>query len=80
MISKVSTVGAPLLPAVCKFFTPFFTAVYIVERLVTIHVLNKQNLKFWDLKSVVYSFKSRAGYNGARTVDTKFPLHNQSEP
>ena len=35
-------VHAPLKPTVCKFFTVFFTAVYIVDRLVlqTIYVLN----------------------------------------
>ena len=36
---------------------PFFTAVYIVERLVlqTIHVLNKKILQFLSLKSAVYN-------------------------
>ena len=36
--------------------TPFFTAVYIVERLVlqTIYVLNKEILQFLGLKSAVY--------------------------
>ena len=38
-------------------FTPFFTAVYIVERLVfqTIYVLNKEILQFLGLKSAVYN-------------------------
>ena len=38
-------------------FTPFFTAVYIVEQLVlqTIYVLNKEILQFLGLKSVVYN-------------------------
>ena len=38
-------------------FTPFFTAAYIVERLVlqTIYVLNKKILQFLSLKSAVYS-------------------------
>ena len=37
--------------------TPFFTAVYIVERLVlqTIYVLNKKILSLLGLKSVVYN-------------------------
>ena len=38
-------------------FTLFFTAVYIVERLVlqTIYVLNKEVLQFLGLKFMVYS-------------------------
>ena len=38
-------------------FTPFFTAVYIVERLVlqTIYVLDKEILQFLGLKFVVYN-------------------------
>ena len=50
-------------------FTPFLTAVYIVERLVlqTIYVLNKEIFQFLGLK--IRGFKSRAGYNGARTVN-----------
>ena len=38
----------------CIFFTPFFNAAYIQERLIlqTIYVLNKGNL---DLKSEVYN-------------------------
>ena len=42
---------------VCIFFTLFFTAVYIVERLVlqTIYVLNKEILKIFGLKSEVYN-------------------------
>ena len=39
----------------CIFFTPFFTAVYIVERVVlpTIYVLNKEILQFSNIKSAV---------------------------
>ena len=39
------------------FFTPFFTAFYIVEWLVlqTIYVLNKEILQFLGLKSYVYN-------------------------
>ena len=39
------------------FFTPFFTAVYIVERLVlqTFYVLNTEILQFFGLKSAVYN-------------------------
>ena len=42
---------------VCIFFTPFFTEVYIVERLVlqTIYVLNKEILQFLSLKSASYN-------------------------
>ena len=38
-------------------FTPFFTAVYIVERLglQTIYVVNKEILQFLGLKSAVYN-------------------------
>ena len=38
------------------FFTPFFTAVYIVEWLIlqTIYVLNKEILQFLPLTSAVY--------------------------
>ena len=38
-------------------FTPFFTAVYIVERLMlqTIYELNKEILQFLGLKSAVYN-------------------------
>ena len=55
------------------FFFPIFTAVYIVVRLVlqTVYVLNKEILQFLGLKNAVYNqerFKSRAGYNGARTL------------
>ena len=32
--SNACTVRVPLKSAVCIFFTPFFTAVYIVERLI----------------------------------------------
>ena len=41
----------------CIFFTPFFIAVYIVERLVlqTIHVLNKEILQFLGQESAVYN-------------------------
>ena len=37
-------------------FTPFFTAVYIMDQLVlqTIYVLNKEILQFFVLKSAVY--------------------------
>ena len=60
---------------VCIFFTPFFTAAYIVELLVlqTIYVVNKKIHQFLGIKifSIIIesSFKSRAGYNGVRTVD-----------
>ena len=52
------------------YFLPFFTAVHISEQLVlqTIYVLNK---KIWakNPRFVIESgFKSKAGYNGARTV------------
>ena len=55
--ASMYTVGAPLKASACIFFTPFFTAVYIVERLVlqTIYVLDKEILQFLDLKSVVYN-------------------------
>ena len=64
---------------VCIFFTLFFTAVYIVEWFIlqTIYELKKEILQFLGPKSVDYnqeqfqiksSFKSRAGYNGVRTV------------
>ena len=38
----------------CIFFTPFFTVVYIVERLVlqTIYVLKKEILQFFGLPTV----------------------------
>ena len=41
-------------PRFVYYFTPFFTGVYIVERLIleTIYVLNKKILPFWGLKSV----------------------------
>ena len=43
----------------CIFFTPFFTAVYIVEWLIvqTIYVLNKKILQFLGLKSAVYNVR-----------------------
>ena len=60
------------------FFTPFFTAVYIVERLVlhTVYVLNKKILQLLSLKFAVYNlrfiiksgFKLRAGCNGVHAV------------
>ena len=37
------------------YFTLFFTAVYIVERLVCRYVLNKAILQFLSLKSAVYN-------------------------
>ena len=56
---RPDTVHAPLLPTVCIFFTLFFTAIYIVERLVlqTIYVLNKVILQFLGLKSAVYNLE-----------------------
>ena len=38
------------------FFTPFFTEVYTVKRLVlqTIYVSNQENLQFLGLKSLLY--------------------------
>ena len=44
-------------PRFVYFLHPFFTAVYIVERLVlqTIYVLNKEILQFLGLKSSVYN-------------------------
>ena len=61
------------------FFTPFFTAVYIVEQLVLqiIYVLKKKNLQFLSLKSAVIiesGFKSRAGYKSACTVVCLTPV------
>ena len=52
------------------FSTLFFTAVYIVERLIlqTIYVLNKEILQKNPWFIIKGGFKSRAGYNGARTV------------
>ena len=48
-------------------FSPFFTAVYIVERLVlqTIYVVNKEILQFLSLRSAVYNLDK---FNGARTI------------
>ena len=50
-----------------SFFTPFFTAVYIVERLVlqTVYVLNKEILQFLSLKSTLYNpewFQIKSGF------------------
>ena len=59
----------------CIFFTPFFTAVYIVERLVlqTLYVLKKEILQILcQKKNAVYNQKQliiKRGYNGAHTVD-----------
>ena len=55
------------------FFTPFFTAVYIVERLLlkSIYILNKEILQFLGLNPrfiLESGFKSRAGFNSARAV------------
>ena len=44
------TVRAPLKAEACTFFTPFFTAVYIVERLVLQTIF-----QFFGLKSAVYT-------------------------
>ena len=52
-------------------FTLFFTAVYIVEWLVsqTIYVLDKEILRFLGLKSAVYNrFRSKVCYNGESAV------------
>ena len=51
----MNTVSAPFQRGACIFFTPFFTGVYIVERLVlqTIYVLNKEIFQFLGLKSSV---------------------------
>ena len=52
-------------------FYPIFTAVYIVEWLVsqTIYVLDKEILRFLGLKSAVYNrFRSKACYNGESAV------------
>ena len=42
------------------FFTPFFTAAYIVEGLLlqTIYVLKKEIVQFFGLKSSVYNRKT----------------------
>ena len=55
----------------CIFLTKFFTTVYIVERLVlqTIYVPKKGNSSIFGPKIRV--LKSRAGYNGARTVSRR---------
>ena len=55
-------------------FYSIFTSVYIVERLVlqAIYALLKEILQLWgqNPRFIIESdFKSRAGYNGARTVD-----------
>ena len=57
--NKLYTVHAPLKATVFIFFTPFFTAVNITEKLCT-----KQGN--YSIKSTVYEsgFKSRVGYNG----------------
>ena len=91
------TVHAPLLPAFCIFFTPFFIAVCIVERLILqsdyyfmiLFYLTFIEQKLEKTTFLLYicttfpgnfsepqnprfiiesGFKSRAGYNGARTV------------
>ena len=51
------------------FFPAFFTAVYIVERLVlqTIYILNKEILQFLGLKFAVYN-RERFQINGARKL------------
>ena len=52
------------------FFTPFFTAVYIIEWLIlqTIYVVNKEILQ-----------KKSVGYNGAYTVDLVFVTTSEME-
>ena len=49
-------------------FTPFFTAVYIVEVIITDNLCTRQgNSSVFGPK--IRGFKSRAGYNGACTVN-----------
>ena len=55
------------------YFSPFFTAAFIVEQLVlqTIYGLNKEILQFLSLNPAILiksGFKSRVCYNGACTV------------
>ena len=59
---------------VCIFFTPFFTAVYIVELLVlrTIYVLNKKIRQCLDLKSKVISKQERVIMTGAQFLGKSF--------
>ena len=72
-LSSSSTVCAPLKAAACIFLTPFFTTIYIVDRLVlqTIYLVKKEILQYLGQNSrfIIKSVsKSRAGYNGACTV------------
>jgi hypothetical protein len=50
----LTTVHASLFAAACIFFTPFFTAVYIVEWLIlqTIYLLKKEILQFLGLLTI----------------------------
>ena len=48
------TVRAPLYPAVCIFFTPFFSAVYNQERLILQTILVHKQGKL-GIKSAVYN-------------------------
>jgi hypothetical protein len=68
-----------IISAACIFFTQFFTAVYIVEWLVlqTIYVLSMEIISIvvtnMYLRFIIESsFKSRAGYNGARRLYEDF--------
>ena len=55
--TNTSTVCVKFLAATCIFFTQFFTAVYIVERLLlqTIYLLKKGILQFLGQTSMVYN-------------------------
>ena len=57
ILHKPTTIRAPFQAAACILFTPFFTAVFIVERLVllTIYVVNMEILQYLGLKSAVYN-------------------------
>ena len=63
----------PALVEIFQYLIVLQTAVYIAERFV-------MQWNFSDLKNprfiIESGFKSRAGYNGARTVDTIFEIHD----
>ena len=65
---------------VCIFLTPFFTTVYIVERLElqTIYVLNKKILQFLGLKSADYNreqFQIKSGLYWRKYGIQNFAIH-----
>ena len=80
-INRSEKWGKSIQAVASIFFTLFFTAVYIVKRLV--HITDNLCTKRGESSIVgpkIRSFKSRAGYNGAHTVAdctrrSKFPMH-----